>query len=231
MFEEKRFGLETLVLRGMKDMTRRLVKLPECIEPDDVEKAEKHIDKKGRVYFTLTVKGKTFEECNIYPKYQVGEEVAIAQAYKDIREHLDAMQRCMINPYGSPREHPGWTNKMFVNAYLMPRRIRIKSVKMERLQDISDEDCRREGIIPIQWKQWLKQDIDDFSPQKCRLHNLWTLPKFEEGLLDPWADREPDSFMAESPQIVFYVIIIKTMSKKVWQQNPWVFAYTFELLG
>lgn len=229
MFEEKRFGLETLVLRGMKDMTRRLVKLPEGIEPDDVEKAEKHIDKKGRVYFTLTVKGKTFEECNIYPKYQVGEEVAVAQAYKDIIARIAST----TTPHSHDwmRDKNGWNNKMFVLADLMPRRIRIKSVKMERLQDISDEDCRKEGIIPIQWKQWLKQDINDFSPQKCRLHNLWTLPKFEEGLLDSWADREPDSFMAESPQIAFYVIIIKTMSKKVWQQNPWVFAYTFELLG
>ena len=227
MFDHRRFGLEQAVIDLIKTMTRRLAKLPKGIEPDDVTDVVMGIDEKGRVYFTLTAKGKTFD---IYPKYQIGEEVAIAKAYKDIEEHLDPMKRCMINPWGSPREHPGWNNKMFTNPYLMPHRIRIKDIKLDRLQDISDEDCRKEGIIYVQWKQHLKQDIDDFSPQKYKLWDAWTLPKFKEGILDPWADSEPDEFMAKSPKVAFAVLIFKMMGKKVWYENPWVFAYTFELI-
>ena len=35
---------------------------------------------------------------------------------------------------------------MFVKADLMPRHIEFTDRKVERLQDISDEDCLKEGI-------------------------------------------------------------------------------------
>ena len=36
---------------------------------------------------------------------------------------------------------------MFVKADLMPHHIKITGIKVERLQDISDEDCLKEGIV------------------------------------------------------------------------------------
>ena len=36
---------------------------------------------------------------------------------------------------------------MFVRADLMPHRIRITDIKVERLQEISDEDCLSEGLV------------------------------------------------------------------------------------
>lgn len=39
-----------------------------------------------------------------------------------------------------------WSNKMFVKAELMPHQIRITGIKCERLYDISEADCLREGI-------------------------------------------------------------------------------------
>ena len=44
----------------------------------------------------------------------------------------------------------GWNNKMFVASNLMPHQICITKVRIEKLQDISDEDCLAEGII----KKW-----------------------------------------------------------------------------
>ena len=231
MFEQKRFGLEQAVISGIKKMTRRLAKLPAGVNPDDVTNVVMGIDEKGRVYFTLTAQGTTFY---LYPKYQIGEEVAVAQSYKDAGVSVDNIVGSIHegqNMYTliSARETKGWNNKMFVRADLMPYSICIKEIKFERLQDISEEDCRREGIIPVQWKQWLKQDINDFSPQKYKLWNLWTLPKFKESIIDSWAESDPDEFMAESPQVAFTALIYKMMSEKVWNDNPWVFAYTFEL--
>ena len=41
----------------------------------------------------------------------------------------------------------GWSNTMFTKADLMPHHIRITDIKIERLQNISDEDCFKEGIF------------------------------------------------------------------------------------
>lgn len=70
-------------------------------------------------------------------RYQVGDVVAIAQSYKD------------CGNYHVSRGHAGWTNKMFVLADLMPHHIRITNVRMERLQNISDEDCIKEGVREV----------------------------------------------------------------------------------
>ena len=126
--------------------------------------------------------------------------------------------------------HIGCTNKMFVRADLMPHRIRIKNIKVERLQDISDVDCRKEGIIHVNWRQYLKQDVYDFTPQKYKEHSLWTLPIFEESFLDSWAEKKPGEYAAESAKVAFAVLIDKISGKGAWNRNPWVFAYEFELL-
>ena len=40
----------------------------------------------------------------------------------------------------------GWRNKMFVKNELMPHKIKITGIKQCRLQDISEEECLREGV-------------------------------------------------------------------------------------
>lgn len=130
----------------------------------------------------------------------------------------------------SPAVTPGYNNKMFVIANAMPHRIRITDIKLERLQDISDEDCAKEGIIHVNWRQYLKQDMDDFSPQPYKDHDLWTLPIFEESFRDAWAEQKPGEYAAESAKVAFAVLIFKLMGKKVWEQNPWVFAYSYKLV-
>ena len=73
-------------------------------------------------------------------RYQVGEVVAVAQRYEEAISPLDWVNRLLY------KDEPGWKNKMFVRADLMPHKIRITNIRIERLQDISDEDCLREGI-------------------------------------------------------------------------------------
>ena len=43
----------------------------------------------------------------------------------------------------------GYTNKMFVKSDLMPHHIKITNIRMEQLQDISEEDCLKEGIHKV----------------------------------------------------------------------------------
>lgn len=69
-------------------------------------------------------------------RYHFDEVVSVAQRYCDVLHCADV-------PKGDEK---GWGNKMFVKADLMPHHIKIAYIKVERLQDISDEDCLREGI-------------------------------------------------------------------------------------
>ena len=98
-------------------------------------------DKKRRI---------SIDHLNLIPSYKVGEEIAVAQSYKFIHEEM------MVGDYGDGiydafrwavvDDKPGWNNKMFTLPMLMPHRIRITNLKVERLQDISKEDCLKEGI-------------------------------------------------------------------------------------
>lgn len=72
--------------------------------------------------------------------YKAGEVVAVAQSYNGLTG-VD----CPAHRF--PHQGAGWFNKMFVRAELMPNRILITDVRVERLQDISDEDCLREGVF------------------------------------------------------------------------------------
>lgn len=69
-------------------------------------------------------------------RYHFDEVVAVAQRYCDVLHCADV-------PKGDEK---GWGNKMFVKADLMPHHIKITGITVERLQDISDEDCMKEGI-------------------------------------------------------------------------------------
>ena len=124
LFNDK-FCLTQEVLAGNKTMTRRLVK-------------------EG------TPLGNWEETVKRLP-YKVGDIVAIAQPYKDIIECMAEYSDIIINVDGSiNREYKaGWNNKMFVKSSLMPHHIRITDVKIERLQDISEEDALREGIFKL----------------------------------------------------------------------------------
>lgn len=71
------------------------------------------------------------------PKYNQGEVIAVAQPYKDV------FTEGLVNPFVAKA---GWNNKMFVRADLMPHQIRITNVRVERLQEICDQDCVKEGV-------------------------------------------------------------------------------------
>ena len=133
MFNDK-YGLTKAVLEGRKTMTRRI-----CSKGAAMEALE-------------------FDNWS-WAKYHIGEVVAVAQNYNEVFDEFADIVYLQGKPvpdnlkaFGGqsdvtlPKTLPGWNNKMFVKADLMPHRIRITNVRVERLQDISDEDCLREGI-------------------------------------------------------------------------------------
>ena len=108
MFNDK-YGLTQAVLEGRKTQTRRIV----------LDRMA--ITIQGRKNFLITSNCTKYEIDKDLSKfgetmspYKTGEIVAIAQSYKDCG--VDALLW---------RLTPGWTNKMFVKANLMPHNIKI----------------------------------------------------------------------------------------------------------
>lgn len=131
------------------------------------------------------------------------------------------------------RKRAGLHNKMFVRPDLMPHRIKITDIKVERLTDITEEDCRKEGIICVNFRQWLKQDLDDFSPQEYVDHDVWTLPIFRDALENGWEGQSKDDIASYTAKTAFIVLLAKLSHKspsEVNALNPWLFAYKFKLI-
>lgn len=120
MFNDKH-GLTAAVLRGEKTQTRR----------DATRLVEAYWNgRKLGDYPTLSLG----EYVRQHAVYNVGEVIAVAQSYQDL-----GLFDC--------RDLAGYRNKMFVKADLMPHRIRITDARVQRLQDISDDDCQKEGVV------------------------------------------------------------------------------------
>lgn len=135
------FCLTLAVLNGSKTMIRQLLKIPKTCNGKEVYSFNVLTNNAGTQCVDLV--DENGDVLGIWkPHYEVGEVVAIAQPYKDIYPNADFE---MVGD-GFMTESAGWTNKMFVKASLMKRHIRITDIKVERLQDISDEDVLREGV-------------------------------------------------------------------------------------
>ena len=178
-----KYCLTKAVLAGTKTMTRRLLK--DNVPLGNWEETKKHLP------------------------YKVGEVVAIAQSYKEIYPNADFE---MVGD-GFMTESAGWTNKMFVKADLLPHHIKITDVKVERLQDISKEDCLKEGIIFIESLSIIGEDAYFFAVKRKVRQMYDNILKF-----------------FSSPQRAYADLIDKISGKGTWESNPWVVAYSFELV-
>ena len=98
----------------------------------------------------------------------------------------------------------GNSNKMFTRAELLPHHIKITDVKVECLQSISDADILKEGV----WK---------FYDNK----NLFFVSKN--------IGYAPDIAFPTARE-AFWYLIDKISGKGTWESNPWVVAYSFELV-
>lgn len=180
------YGLTKAVLEGRKTMTRRF------ISEDVWQRADVYRHKYYEDTLGLLPGKKALIE---FSPFKVGEVVAVAQRYKDIRDIIGDIQDGK-----SIKSMAGWNNKMFVSADLMPHQIRITNVRVERLRDISDEDCIREGIV-----------------KALGLYGC-------EGLCE-----RGDQLYFNTPRAAFASLIDKVLGKGTWESNPWVFVYEFEL--
>lgn len=195
MFND-RYGLTQAVISGRKTVTRRIV------------------DPQGKYeelrWWQPCIE---FEECMygytenggwevIEPRYNVGEIVAVAQSYNQVY-HQEGLET--IDMLVSGLKHTvGWQNKMFVKAELMPHRIQITDIRIEQLQDISD-DCMKEGIQV------------EYAPNGRGGYYIYDVTRCRE----KWFD---------TPREAFASLIDKVSGRGTWDRNPFVWRIEFEMV-
>ena len=205
MFSEK-YCLEEAVLKGFKTMTRRVATYRTLSKP------------MSGFYTEGAEKGKCCL-CDNYmivakSAYKVGEVVAIAQRYTSLLENewskddktiicgkiLDAHRK------GRLADVAGYRNKQYMCASLMPHHIKITNIRVEKLQQISEKDARAEGVR-----------TNELAMDRCcvdyPLYSFWNQESF-------YANRTEASCEASK----------ELMGQHIWNANPWVFVYKFELV-
>lgn len=219
MFNDK-YELTQAVLDGRKTMTRRIITCPKSFKGEWV--AGFHVYKRQSDGAILEypcmydADERDFDGGQILPKYKVGEVVAIAQSYKDAGVSSLPEEDEEFGCYDFPAEQTnGWANKMFVRSDLMPHQIRITNVRVERLQDISDEDCIKELGL-------------DYVSRNMGYGNAMSEWVYQFR----WDDKmgRTRDYCHRKPKEVFSIMIDCICGKGTWELNPYVFAYEFELV-
>jgi hypothetical protein len=205
MFND-RYGLTQAVISGRKTVTRRVIK--DAWWPIYKIEAE---GMRGNIINVIANNGKLVIERKC--PYKIGEIVAVAQSYRNI---LDELESNFFNKehwehgaqkraeYAGMIYTPGYSNKMYVRADMMLHQIQIRDLRIERLQDISD-DYFKEGIT-------LLASADDGRIQ-------WG-----------YADEHLRYYMFDSPREAFASLIDKVSGRGTWDRNPFVWRIEFELV-
>ena len=183
---DRKIGIFDLILSGQKTMFRLV----------------SNSKRAGKVYDT---------------KYRVGQKIALLQTYKDAGIEPNFQVYDKANDYKetgdfisvAAKDSKGWTNISAVSPELMPYFIEIISVKSERISEITNEDCYKEGIVPVSCNDLFVMDgnmpFDGFSI-------------------------DGKTWLGDSPQEAFIAISNRAVKKDAWKNNVKVDVYEFKLV-
>ena len=196
MFNDK-YGLTQAVLDGRKTMTRRIIN----------QQTEGWL----RMQYD-----ERYDDWHRRSPYMYLETLALAQSYRSILQNTSLRDFvCQIEYDGELSDEfenitdgKGFKNKMFVKAKYMPHHIKISGIRVERLQDISNEDCLREGV------------------------RLWedAVPEYQSNPLGKLYEIAGRRDRYKTPREAFAALIDNVSGKGTWESNPLVWVYEFELV-
>lgn len=193
-----------LTVQGIKTQTRRIIK-PQP-EENLVLAEEGNYDNCDVSYTNKFTKVDWIDDsCNFFrPRYKVGETVYLkepyiitGQTYEYEYLHENKTDIACIKRNG------GYKNKLFMPERAARYFIKITGVRAERLQDIGDADCIKEGI----------------SQGVCSGGAFWGV-KLTDGTYTSYSD---------SPREAYKMLIEKINGSGTWENNPWVWVYDYEL--
>ena len=196
MFND-RYVLTDAVIEGRKTVTRRIIYGIDF--PVNMVMGRVLPDKEGKIYAVANG-----ENIIVKLRYKVGEVVAVAQSYNEATREFPHLATTLVG-HDILGSELGCTNKMFVRADLMPHQIRITRIRCERLQDISDAECMKEGVRV------------EFAKNGRPMYYYFDIKRWRQ----VWFD---------TPREAVASLIDKVSGRGTWDRNPWVVVYEFELV-
>ena len=106
-----------------------------------------------------------------------------------------------------------WQNKLFMPEKYARYFIEITDVRCERLQDISDDDCLKEGIV----------EAECISERHFEM-------VYENGLNSIKSNNGFLLIQSNTPKEAYAALIDKINGKGTWESNPFVWVYDYKLL-
>jgi hypothetical protein len=221
MFNEH-YGLETATLNGSKIRTARIVKSSDVFDRLDKLYWSKEDIKNWEDDFTRrfeetdeNIKKRIFDYLIKNTKYKICEIVAIAQCYEKILSDSTVKPNYHILMSDDLLcKTAGWGNKMFVKAEYMPHQIQITDIKLERLQEISDEDCLKEGLSSVYTNMGYGNEMSEFR----------------YGFYAQDENGRDKSYFDRNPKEAFSILIDKICGIGTWDKNPWAIVYYYKLI-
>ena len=188
------------VVTGEKIQTRRII----SPQPD------------SRGFRTTNIMFEDWHGREIRPKYKVGETVYLKEPYILYQEDYQESKLSQSGiqyayKFGSNlsieeitgKSDSKWSNKLFMPESAARHFVEITAVRAERLQDISEEDCLKEGIEKVIWRgEFIKKSEHYFN-----------------------------GYESYDTPIEAYAELIDRINKEgIWEKNPWVWVYDFKLV-
>lgn len=179
-------------IKGWKGQTRRII---------DPQPYHDVVEVYGRFF-----NGVAYSEREIKPRYRVGEVIFLKEPYYTIPKDTPPFSESdrYLYAYGWEGDiSPMWKNKLFMPMRAARHFIKITAVRAERLQDISNEDCMKEGIFS--------------DALRCN----FGLPNSNRTALD--------TILGKSFREAYAALIDKVNGRDTWDSNPVVWVYDYEL--
>lgn len=202
-------------LAGRKTNTRRVID-------------EKHF---GFLEYAFKNKKNLADWISRTAKYQIGDVLWVRETFIDVNQQAEKHFSGVRFHYKADGEFVGcWPWKPSIHMPKEAARIFLKilNVRVERLQDISEEDCVAEGIKMIK-KGDVYQDIED-GKLIDKIHDedcFYFYPSKGDFRDDSYM---PKSIFPNAPKTSFYSLWEKINGEGSWNKNPFVWVYEYQII-
>lgn len=203
------YGLhDAVVVTETKTKTRRMEKCLGALYKTEEELGEPLVIRQQVITLDGIVIKTNAGLMALHTNYVIDDEVAVKLSGKDIYRQLQQRYGDSSDAaLGFKEMYQGmafWTNKMFTPAELCLDKVLITGIRVERLQDISEDDCLKEGVF-YDSTYWI---------MGYKVENLWNK-----------VDRQSHF---RSARVAFAALIDAISGKGTFGKNPWVLVYSFK---